>query len=233
MHHKPDPREWYLKPGDRVEAGVGVLETFIVTNRPRCHADLTIGTCYRSCFCPEPADRHPRLAEIGKPFEIEQREQVRQNLRRIRRSIKGKVPALIRDDGSLLSEFPVIAPISPGRTPERADPDGHRRRIRVPGNDQGIFGIYPCTCKATLALAGREVCAERNESYGGESAGSGLRKAGSTGQNDESTVKTGSSKNDHRRFRALLSGALGAGSTASESWGKLSGAPRDAICGRC
>ncbi len=33
LHHKPDPRPWYLKPGDRVEAGVdgiGVLETFIV-----------------------------------------------------------------------------------------------------------------------------------------------------------------------------------------------------------
>jgi 2-keto-4-pentenoate hydratase/2-oxohepta-3-ene-1,7-dioic acid hydratase in catechol pathway len=33
LHHKPDPREWYLKPGDHVEAGVdgiGVLETFIV-----------------------------------------------------------------------------------------------------------------------------------------------------------------------------------------------------------
>jgi 2-keto-4-pentenoate hydratase/2-oxohepta-3-ene-1,7-dioic acid hydratase in catechol pathway len=32
LHHKPDPRAWYLKPGDRVEAGVqgiGVLETFI------------------------------------------------------------------------------------------------------------------------------------------------------------------------------------------------------------
>ena len=33
LHHKPDPCAWYLKPGDRVEAGVdgiGVLETFIV-----------------------------------------------------------------------------------------------------------------------------------------------------------------------------------------------------------
>ncbi|WP_448681194.1 fumarylacetoacetate hydrolase family protein [Pseudomonas nicosulfuronedens] len=33
LHHKPNPHEWYLKPGDRVEAGVegiGVLETFIV-----------------------------------------------------------------------------------------------------------------------------------------------------------------------------------------------------------
>jgi 2-keto-4-pentenoate hydratase/2-oxohepta-3-ene-1,7-dioic acid hydratase in catechol pathway len=33
LHHKPDPSAWYLKPGDRVEAGVdgiGVLETFIV-----------------------------------------------------------------------------------------------------------------------------------------------------------------------------------------------------------
>ncbi|WP_213958733.1 MULTISPECIES: fumarylacetoacetate hydrolase family protein [unclassified Variovorax] len=33
LHHKPDSRAWYLKPGDRVEAGVdsiGVLETFIV-----------------------------------------------------------------------------------------------------------------------------------------------------------------------------------------------------------
>ena len=33
LHHKPDPMEWYLKPGDRVEAGVdgiGVLETWII-----------------------------------------------------------------------------------------------------------------------------------------------------------------------------------------------------------
>jgi 2-keto-4-pentenoate hydratase/2-oxohepta-3-ene-1,7-dioic acid hydratase in catechol pathway len=33
LHHKPDPRDWYLKPGDRVEAGVdgiGVLETIII-----------------------------------------------------------------------------------------------------------------------------------------------------------------------------------------------------------
>ncbi|MBL8386396.1 MAG: fumarylacetoacetate hydrolase family protein [Burkholderiales bacterium] len=33
LHHKPDPMDWYLKPGDRVEAGVdgiGVLETTIV-----------------------------------------------------------------------------------------------------------------------------------------------------------------------------------------------------------
>ena len=33
LHHMPDPRAWYLKPGDLVEAGVdgiGVLETFIV-----------------------------------------------------------------------------------------------------------------------------------------------------------------------------------------------------------
>ncbi|MDF3843480.1 fumarylacetoacetate hydrolase family protein [Pseudomonas citronellolis] len=33
LHHKPNPQAWYLKPGDRVEAGVqgiGVLETFIV-----------------------------------------------------------------------------------------------------------------------------------------------------------------------------------------------------------
>lgn len=33
LHHKPDPQAWYLKPGDRIEAGVdgiGVLETFIV-----------------------------------------------------------------------------------------------------------------------------------------------------------------------------------------------------------
>jgi 2-keto-4-pentenoate hydratase/2-oxohepta-3-ene-1,7-dioic acid hydratase in catechol pathway len=33
LHHKPDPQAWYLKPGDRIEAGVdgiGVLETFII-----------------------------------------------------------------------------------------------------------------------------------------------------------------------------------------------------------
>ena len=51
------------------------------------------------------------LAEIGQPFEIEKAARAGtpefEDYKRI--NPKGKVPALIRDDGSLLTEFPVIA----------------------------------------------------------------------------------------------------------------------------
>ena len=54
---------------------------------------------------------HALLAEIGHPFEIEKAARPAtpefEAYKRI--NPKGKVPALIRDDGSLLTEFPVIA----------------------------------------------------------------------------------------------------------------------------
>ncbi|WP_077035046.1 glutathione S-transferase family protein [Pelomonas sp. KK5] len=54
---------------------------------------------------------HALLAEIGKPFTTEKAARANtpefDTYRRI--NPKGKVPALIRDDGSLLTEFPVIA----------------------------------------------------------------------------------------------------------------------------
>lgn len=54
---------------------------------------------------------HALLAEIGRPFEIEKAARATtpefEAYKRI--NPKGKVPALIRDDGSLLTEFPVIA----------------------------------------------------------------------------------------------------------------------------
>ena len=54
---------------------------------------------------------HALLAEIGQPFEIEKAArpgtQEFEAYKRI--NPKGKVPALIRNDGSLLTEFPVVA----------------------------------------------------------------------------------------------------------------------------
>lgn len=54
---------------------------------------------------------HALLAEIGKPFEIEKAARPGtpefEGFKRV--NPKGKVPALIRDDRSLLTEFPVIA----------------------------------------------------------------------------------------------------------------------------
>lgn len=54
---------------------------------------------------------HALLAEIGQPFEIEKAARAGtpefEDYKRI--NPKGKVPALIRDDGSLLTEFPIIA----------------------------------------------------------------------------------------------------------------------------
>jgi glutathione S-transferase len=54
---------------------------------------------------------HALLAEIGQPFEIEKaaRPGTPEFEAYLRVNPKGKVPALIRDDGSLLTEFPVIA----------------------------------------------------------------------------------------------------------------------------
>lgn len=54
---------------------------------------------------------HALLAEIGKPFETEKaaRPGTPEFEVYTRINPKGKVPALIRDDGSLLTEFPVIA----------------------------------------------------------------------------------------------------------------------------
>jgi glutathione S-transferase len=54
---------------------------------------------------------HALLAELGQPFEIEKaaRPGTAEFEAFLRVNPKGKVPALIRDDGSLLTEFPVIA----------------------------------------------------------------------------------------------------------------------------
>lgn len=64
---------------------------------------------------------HALLAEIGKPFEIEKaaRPGTPEFERYTQINPKGKVPALIRDDGSLLTEFPVIALYLARMNPER------------------------------------------------------------------------------------------------------------------
>lgn len=64
---------------------------------------------------------HALLAELGQPFETEMAARPAspefEAYKRI--NSKGKVPALIRDDGSLLTEFPVIALYLARTHPER------------------------------------------------------------------------------------------------------------------
>lgn len=64
---------------------------------------------------------HALLAVIGRPFEIEKAARPGtpefEAFKRV--NPKGKVPALIRDDGSLLTEFPVIALYLARINPER------------------------------------------------------------------------------------------------------------------
>jgi glutathione S-transferase len=64
---------------------------------------------------------HALLAEIGQPFEIERAARPgTQEFEAYKRvNPKGKVPALIRNDGSLLTEFPVIALYLARMNPEK------------------------------------------------------------------------------------------------------------------
>jgi glutathione S-transferase len=65
---------------------------------------------------------HALLAEIGRPFEIEKAARPGTPEFEAFKQInpKGKVPSLIRDDGSLLTEFPVIALYLARIHPEKA-----------------------------------------------------------------------------------------------------------------
>ena len=80
---------------------------------------------------------HALLAEIGKPFEIEKAARPGtpefEAYKRI--NPKGKVPALIRDDGSLLTEFPVVAlylaRINPDRGLIPTDVEGEIRVLEM------------------------------------------------------------------------------------------------------
>ena len=80
---------------------------------------------------------HALLAEIGKPFEIEKAARPGtpefETYKRV--NPKGKVPALIRDDGSLLTEFPVIAlylaRINPDRGLIPTDVEGEIRVLEM------------------------------------------------------------------------------------------------------
>ncbi len=64
---------------------------------------------------------HALLAEIGQPFEIEKAARPGTPEFEAFKQInpKGKVPTLIRDDGSLLTEFPIIALYLARLHPER------------------------------------------------------------------------------------------------------------------
>jgi glutathione S-transferase len=80
---------------------------------------------------------HALLAEIGQPFEIEKAARLAtpEFADYTRINPKGKVPALIRDDGSLLTEFPVVALYLARMHPERelipADIEGEIRVLEM------------------------------------------------------------------------------------------------------
>ena len=80
---------------------------------------------------------HAMLAEIGKPFTIEKaaRPGTPEFEAFLRINPKGKVPAVVRDDGSLLTEFPIIALYLARLYPERGfiptDPEGEIRVLEM------------------------------------------------------------------------------------------------------
>ena len=80
---------------------------------------------------------HALLAETGQPFEIEKaaRSGTLEFEAYKRVNPKGKVPALLRDDGSLLTEFPVIALYLARVNPERewipTDTEGEIRVLEM------------------------------------------------------------------------------------------------------
>jgi glutathione S-transferase len=83
---------------------------------------------------------HALLAEIGQPFEIEKaaRPGTPEFEAFLRVNPKGKVPALLRDDGSLLTEFPVIALYLARMHPEKglipSDIEGEIRVLEMTEN---------------------------------------------------------------------------------------------------
>ena len=100
---------------------------------------------------------HVLLEEIGKPFEG-----IRVNLREgeqyqpgfVRINPKSKVPTLISDDGSVLTEFPAIAYYlarsNPGKHLLPEDADLRRGRSR-----RWIMRSRRCTCRASRACSGQ------------------------------------------------------------------------------
>ena len=80
---------------------------------------------------------HALLAEIGQPFEIEKAARPGTPEFEAYKQVnaKGKVPALIRNDGSLLTEFPVIALYLARMNPDRelipSDVEGEIRVLEM------------------------------------------------------------------------------------------------------
>jgi glutathione S-transferase len=81
---------------------------------------------------------HVLLEEIGKPYEAEwlkirEGAQYQPDFQAV--NPKGKVPTLVRDDGSVLTEFPAIAVWLARANPEKnllpSDPDGEARALEA------------------------------------------------------------------------------------------------------
>jgi glutathione S-transferase len=81
---------------------------------------------------------HVLLEEIGKPYELQklnlqEQEQYKPDFTKI--NPKSKVPTLVRDDGSVLTEFPAIATWLARKNPEKglipADPETEARVLEA------------------------------------------------------------------------------------------------------
>ena len=81
---------------------------------------------------------HVLLEEIGKPYEVQrlnfqEGEQRKPEFQRV--NPKGKVPTLVRDDGSVLTEFPAVAWWLALTNPEKdllpRDPEGQARALEA------------------------------------------------------------------------------------------------------
>jgi glutathione S-transferase len=108
---------------------------------------------------------HLLLEEIGKPYEtqrvnLQEGAQHKPDFTSV--NPKSKVPTLVRDDGSVLTEFPAIAFWLARTNPEAKlppdDPDGQARALEAKDyvvgtmHPQGLGRIFRPNCPAELRL---------------------------------------------------------------------------------
>src|SRR5262249_44478823 len=100
---------------------------------------------------------HVLLEEIGKPYDLHKIDGAKQEQYGpdfVKINPKSKVPTLVRDDGSVLTEFPAIATWLARKNPDKSllpsDADAEARALEAM-----TTSCRPCTCKASPACSGR------------------------------------------------------------------------------
>src|SRR4051812_11748102 len=108
---------------------------------------------------------HVLMDEIGKPYglkkvSLKDGEQYKPEFLSI--NPKAKVPTLVRDDGSVLTEFPAIASWLALTNPEKrllpSDPEKHARTL-----EPMDYVVSPFTCRVTHARSAQPISPRTRE----------------------------------------------------------------------